>query len=52
MELLAWKPMICGGRMFGKRLADSTAEVLTGSKFFPTQGIFAAACVNPRFVGE
>src|ERR1700737_4577125 len=31
-------------------LADSTPQVLTGSKFIPTHGIFAAACVNPRFV--
>ena len=33
-------------------LADSTPRVLTSSKFLPTQGIFAAACVNPRFVAE
>src|ERR1700681_1822091 len=33
-------------------LADSTPRVLTSSKFLPTQGIFAVACVNPRFGGE
>src|ERR1700730_7664707 len=33
MELLAWKPMICGGRCTASGLADSTAEVLTASKF-------------------
>src|SRR6267143_6974743 len=33
-------------------LANSTPQVLTGSKFLPTQGIFAAAYVNPRFIGE
>src|SRR4029077_8131249 len=29
-----------------------TPRVLTSSKFLPTQGIVAAACVNPRFVAE
>ena len=33
-------------------LADLTPRVLTSAKFLPTQGIVAAACVNPRFVAE
>src|SRR6202047_1448709 len=52
MELLAWERMICRYSDSASGLADSTPRVPTGSKFLPTQGIFAAACVNLRFVAE
>src|ERR1700682_2389604 len=53
MELLAWERYDLQVRRYSASgLADSTPRVLTSSKFLPTQGIFAAACVNPRFVAE
>src|ERR1700724_3817344 len=52
MDLLAWERMICRYSDSASGLADSTPRVPTGSKFLPTQGIFAAACVNLRFVAE